>query len=131
MALNEPPKEMQWNDSEAITLHVSPSLLVSLKKLKQQLEETEGAGETQGRCIWLTNQMEAKLIGSAFKPIEARHSGSVQSVSRNQVTEWEWGFVAKNEGLHHLRLNLRADLTPNQRGDSVQSSRHHLTTTST
>jgi hypothetical protein len=108
-ALDEPPKEMLWKDSETIRFRISPESYETIEQLKQQFEESE---EPTVGCIGLTTQMKANLIGSEFD-IEARHT-AIQRMGHNLPTEWTWEFAASNEGRHELVLSLSRDLTPGQ-----------------
>ena len=109
LALDEPPKKMQWKDSDITKLRISPAVYETVEQLKQKFEETE---EPTVSCVQATNQMKADLVGSAFD-VEERNN-PVQGMLRNAPTEWEWKVAASKGGRHELKLNLSYDLTPRQ-----------------
>ncbi|MGI8911439.1 MAG: hypothetical protein ACR2JR_12945 [Rubrobacteraceae bacterium] len=116
MVFNRPPEEMRWGESRDIKLVLSPAGLASIRELGRQITDAQAAGDVDGGCIGLTERIEAHLIGSGFG-IEARPSDPTQAISSNTSTEWGWGLAAKNKGAQHLYLNVRIDMSSNDRGE--------------
>jgi len=104
---------MRWGAFGDVKLILSPKVGASIEDLGRQIEDDYAVGEVDDRCMELTSEMQAHLIGSGFR-IEARPDDPTREVDRNVPTEWSWGLAAENKGPHNLLLNVRIATSPDQ-----------------
>lgn len=96
------PERMIAGQTTDIRLLLSPQL--SQEALKEQLQGLPGT--LQGATVRIAPQMEATLSGQHFAITAI--TPSVQSVSRDEPTEWRWQVTANSAGQHRLHLVLNA-----------------------
>ncbi len=110
IAFNAPTK-MKLNAPSTIQLVLSPTN--SIEELKDLVI---AEGEKEGARIRVSDQMEARLSGTAFQ-ISAI-TPELQAVTWNDITEWKWEVRPTQGGRHNLHLTMTAVLTA--KGSSMQ-----------
>ncbi|MDX1616652.1 MAG: hypothetical protein R3300_20255, partial [Candidatus Promineifilaceae bacterium] len=98
------PSEMSLNQSEEITLLVSPTL--SQAGLADALSDEPGA--TQTAAVQVTPRMRARLVGpgQGLMEIVDLHESNEQFISAAEPTEWRWQVTARQSGQHRLTLTV-------------------------
>jgi hypothetical protein len=108
-------KEMHWKDDGRAQLRVRPKSLGTIEKLEQEMDQAEGAGKVETRCLQLGNQMEPKIISDDGLDIAWRDD-RIQSVRLDRSAVWTWDVSASERGSQHLYLSVTAYVLPESGG---------------
>jgi len=111
MGFKAPANELGWNEHDEARLVVAPEALRSIAQVKREVEQAEGAGETEAGCLRLGNQMEPEITSDDGLDITWYDNRS-QDVSAESSTTWRWDIGASERGDHPLFLIVTAYVFP-------------------
>jgi hypothetical protein len=91
------PRSMQLEESETVTVLLSPS--ASVKHLARLLEAEGASGSIEGaKKIRTAPLMEARLTGQDFKIDAISDSDGIQPITREEPTRWTWDIEPTEPG---------------------------------
>ena len=111
MGFKAPANELGWNEHDEARLVVAPEALRSIAQVEREVDQAEGAGETEAGCLRLGNQMKPEITSDDGLEI-TWNDNRRQDVSAESSTTWRWDIGASERGDHPLFVIVTAYVFP-------------------